>query len=122
MNGMDRFTGKLLSGAAHLRQSLADIIGTPLGTRVCRRDYGSIVPELLDQPMNDLTRIQLYAATALAVSRQERRLRLTRVGFAPTGAAGTFELILAGVSREANGRRTPISFSLPVRAQSALFN
>lgn len=37
MLGMDRNTGKLLSGTDHIRQSIVDILTTPLGTRVrCR--------------------------------------------------------------------------------------
>jgi len=121
VNGMDRATGKPLSGMDHLRQSIGDILGTPVGTRVCRRDYGSLLPELLDQPMNALTRVQLFAATALALSRQERRLRLTRVGIAGTGFAGVFALTIAGIARDATGHRTPVSFTIPVHAQRALF-
>jgi hypothetical protein len=105
----------------HLRQSVGDILGTPIGTRCCRRDYGSLLPELLDQPMNALTRLQLYAATALALTRQEPRLRLTRVTLGGAAVPGAYELAIDGVARDATGRRTPVSFSLPVRAQSALF-
>jgi phage baseplate assembly protein W len=38
MRGMSRFTGRSLGGDAHLRQSVADILATPLGSRVMRRD------------------------------------------------------------------------------------
>ena len=119
---MDRVTGKRLSGLEHLRQSVGDILGTPLGTRLCRRDYGSLLPELLDQPVNALLQVQLYAATALALSRQERRLRLNRISFAATETPGAFALTLTGIARNATGRRTPVSFTLPVRALSALPN
>ena len=122
MNGMDRTTGKPLAGLDHLRQSIADILGTPLGTRLCRRDYGSLLPELLDQPMNQLMRVQLYAATALALSRHEPRIRLTRVALAATGTAGGAQLIVGGTVVGATPRRAPISFTLPVRAKSALTN
>ena len=119
---MNRLTGKPLAGLDHLRQSIADILGTPIGTRLCRRDYGSLIPELLDQPMNPLTQLQLYAATALALCRQERRLRLTRVALVAGVEKGAGELAISGTAVDATGRRTPISFSLPVRALSALFN
>lgn len=120
MIGMNRHTGKPLSGLDHLRQSIDDIIGTPLGTRLGRREYGSNVPELLDQPMNRLTQIQLCAATALALSRQEPRLRLTRIGFDPTATPGVYELTIEGVAKDPGGRRAPIRFTRPVRALSAL--
>jgi len=50
--GMDRNTGKALSGEAHIRQSLRDIVTTPLASRVMRRAYGSIVPGVLDKPLH----------------------------------------------------------------------
>lgn len=83
MNGMDATTGRPLRGEAHLRQSVADILSTPIGSRVARRDYGSLLPELLDQPMNALGRMRLVAATALALARWERRLRVTAVAVEP---------------------------------------
>lgn len=122
MNGMDRSTGKPLTGVEHLRQSIGDILGTPIGTRLCRRDYGSLLPELLDQPMNSLTQIQLYAATALALARHEPRIRITRVALSAVGTAGVVQLTIAGTVIGATRRRTPISFTLPVRAKSALTN
>ena len=40
MIGMDRHTGASLSGVEHLRQSIADILTTPLGSRRMRPAYG----------------------------------------------------------------------------------
>ena len=48
MLGINAYTGESLSGLDHLRQSIADILSTPLNTRVMRRDYGSRIPELID--------------------------------------------------------------------------
>lgn len=79
MNGMDRNTGKPLDGLDHLRQSIADILTTPIGSRVMRRDYGSLLPELIDQPQNTATPLRLYAATCSALMRWEPRLRLSRI-------------------------------------------
>jgi hypothetical protein len=97
---MDRITGKPLSGDAHLAQSIGDILTTPIGTRPMRRDYGSALFELVDQPMNALGRLRIFAAVADALRRWEPRLRLTRVGIAPSApeimAAGHFTLELEG--------------------------
>lgn len=79
MNGIDRTSGKRLSGQAHLRQSIQDILTTPLGTRVMRRDYGSRLFELVDAPVNAETIAEVYAATAEALDRWEPRLRLTNI-------------------------------------------
>lgn len=94
MRGMSAETGASLEGDDHLRQSIADILTTPVGSRVMRREYGSELPFLIDQPMNPATRQALYAATAAALARWEPRIRLTRVTLASTDAAGRFALSL----------------------------
>src|SRR3546814_925171 len=88
MSGMDRNTGAALHGDAHLRQSVATILSTPIGTRVGRRDFGSLLPELIDQPMTSANILRLYAATAVALSRWEDRLRLRRVSLSPGANRG----------------------------------
>ena len=79
MIGLDASTGKQLSGLAHLRQSVRDILTTPIGTRVMRRDYGSRLYRLVDAPMNDATRLDMMAATYEALETWEPRLKLERV-------------------------------------------
>jgi phage baseplate assembly protein W len=79
MIGIDRHSGRALEGLEHLRQSIIDILTTPIGSRVMRRDYGSLLPSLIDQPDNAATRVRVYAATAGALMRWEPRLRLERV-------------------------------------------
>lgn len=70
---------------AHVRQSIADIITTPVGTRVMRREYGSLVPDLIDQPLNRTTVLRLYAATAAAIMRWEPRVKISRIWMGYTG-------------------------------------
>jgi phage baseplate assembly protein W len=53
--GMSRTSGATLSGDEHLAQSCEDIVTTPLGTRVMRRDYGCLLAELIDRPLNRAT-------------------------------------------------------------------
>ncbi|MBX9858997.1 MAG: GPW/gp25 family protein [Sphingomonas sp.] len=100
MIGVDATTGRQLAGDAHLAQSIGDILSTPIGSRVIRRDYGSTLFELIDQPMNALGRLRLFAATAEALRRWEPRFRLTRVGIAQApgelAAGGAFTLQLEG--------------------------
>jgi uncharacterized protein len=92
--GLDRATGRGLAGVLeHLRQSVSDILTTPLGTRVLRRDYGSRLPDLLGAPLNQGTVVDAVAATADALARWEPRLTVTRVEV--TGADGAGQLALA---------------------------
>ncbi|MEC5343360.1 GPW/gp25 family protein [Brenneria populi] len=68
-----------LTDSDHLWQSVRDILTTPIGSRVMRRDYGSIVPDLLDAPQNEVTRLQLMSAAVIAVTRWEPRIALNTV-------------------------------------------
>lgn len=79
MRGTDARTGKPLSGLAHLRQSIRDILTTPLGSRVMRRNYGSRLFDLVDNPLNEQTLVEIFAATAEALIQWEPRIRVTRV-------------------------------------------
>ena len=76
---MDSSTGKGLAGLDHLRQSVRDILSTPLGSRVMRRDYGSRLFELVDAPVNKSTLVEIYAATATALRKWEPRLKVETV-------------------------------------------
>ena len=87
MIGMDASTGRPLAGIAHLRQSVRDILTTPVGSRVMRREYGSRLFELLDAPTGPATQVDIYAATASAVGRWEPRLRLRQVSAIRSGPA-----------------------------------
>jgi phage baseplate assembly protein W len=69
---MDRNTGALLAGADHLGQSIGDILSTPIGTRLGRRDYGSLVPQQLDQPNNATGRISPANARSTRLARRQR--------------------------------------------------
>ncbi|WP_163833288.1 GPW/gp25 family protein [Spartinivicinus ruber] len=79
MHGIDRVTGKRLKGHAHLKQSIQDILTTPIGSRIMRRDYGSRLFELIDAPINPETITDIYAATAEALDRWEPRFRLEQI-------------------------------------------
>ncbi len=92
MNGMHQITGKPLSGMDHVRQSINNILTTPLGSRVMRRDYGSVLPDLIDQPLNETTILRLYAATATALIRWEPRLQLSSIRLNTQGASAVIEV------------------------------
>lgn len=79
MNGIDAHTGRALDGIGHLRQSVRDILTTPIGSRVMRRDYGSRLFELIDAPLNRATIMQITAATIEALARWEARIAVERV-------------------------------------------
>lgn len=104
MPGMDAVTGRPLGGVAHLRQSIRDVLTTPVGSRVGRREYGSRLPELVDRPMNAALLAEVYAATAEALGRWEPRFRLLSVSAEAAGPDGRLVLTLTGV-RAPDGAR-----------------
>lgn len=79
MRGMSASTGRAISGHDHLRQRLADILTTPLGSRVHRRQYGSRLFSLTDRPMNPSLMVEIIQASAEAIARWEPEFRLSRV-------------------------------------------
>lgn len=79
MRGMDATTGRDISGIDHLKQSVQDILTTPIGSRVMRRDYGSRLFELIDSPTNPETVADIIAATASALKKWESRIEVTKV-------------------------------------------
>ena len=86
MLGINAQTGQPLAGIDHLRQSIRDILTTRIGTRVMRRDYGSRLPALVDNPMTPRLAMDLYSATAET---------LAEAGFAVTAFAGAASALAA---------------------------
>lgn len=94
--GMDRNTGKRIDGLPRIAQRIADVLTTPKGARVMRRDYGSILPKLIDMPDNAATRLLLGAASAAAIARWIPELSLTSAKIIDGGADGRATLAIAG--------------------------
>jgi phage baseplate assembly protein W len=79
MKGMSCETGKYLDDLEHLKQSIVDILTTPIGSRVMRREYGSNLFYLTDKPINKELFPQIYAAVAEAIEKWEPRLKLEKI-------------------------------------------
>ncbi|SFB45432.1 hypothetical protein SAMN03159488_03997 [Pseudomonas sp. NFIX10] len=108
---MNRYTGAPLTAEENIAQSISDILSTRLGTRVMRREYGSLLPDLVDHPFNDTTRLQVYAATVIALMRWEPRISLSRVQFLGTTLQGQASLDIEGSIVDSN---QPLSLSVPL--------
>lgn len=115
MIGLDRASGRRLDGNAHLAQSIGDILSTPIGARVMRRDYGSMLPDLIDQPGNAITRQLMFAATAVALSRWEPRLTLTRVDVSADNRDGKVIIAIEGQRRDLPAANDRVLLSIPIR-------
>jgi len=96
MAGMDAATGRPLSGLDHLKQSVRDILTTRIGTRIMRRDYGSDLPNLVDKPMNDALKMQVYVTTVEALKKWEPRLEINRVQVQSVASSGQITVDIYG--------------------------
>lgn len=96
MRGINASTGKPIEGFEHLKQSITDILCTPIGTRVMRRDYGSNLFNLIDRPVNRGGLLEIYAATIDALSKWEPRLSVESVK-ATSASAGRIVVNITGV-------------------------
>ena len=109
---MNRNTGTTLSTRELISQAITDILTTRIGTRVMRREYGSLIPELIDEPFNDVTRLRVYAAAVMALVRWEPRIRLSRVELLGADLQGHSMLDLHGSIID---NHAPLSLSIPLQ-------
>ncbi|EMC8351555.1 GPW/gp25 family protein [Escherichia coli] len=94
--GMNRNTGLGISDTEHVSQSMRDILLTPVGSRVMRREYGSLLSALIDMPQNPALRLQIMVACYSAIQKWEPRIRLTAISF-ETGDAGEMYVDITGM-------------------------
>ncbi|MBQ4791728.1 MULTISPECIES: GPW/gp25 family protein [Pectobacterium] len=107
--GMSRDSGQTLGDIEHIRQSVRDILITPVGSRVMRRDYGSLLSALVDQPQNPAVKLQVMAACYMALLRWEPRITLTAINLTST-FDGKLAVDITGVLADSNA----VSLSVPV--------
>lgn len=76
---MNAKTGRSIGIADHINQSINDILWTKYGHRVQREEYGSLLPELIDQPSSEGLMLQISAAVFMALATWEPRIDVTNV-------------------------------------------
>ncbi|EFB5211952.1 GPW/gp25 family protein [Citrobacter freundii] len=111
--GMSRNDGQAISDTEHLRQSVRDILLTPQGSRLARREYGSLLSALIDQPQNPALRLQIMAAVYVALNRWEPRLTLDSITI-----SGNFDgsMVVELTGHSNNG--APVSLSVSTGADN----
>jgi phage baseplate assembly protein W len=64
---------------------------------VLRRDFGSDLPDLVDQKMTPRNILAVYAAAAAAIEKWEPRFRMKRGQVLNATASGQLHLVVTGV-------------------------
>ena len=96
MNGMNVNNGKSISGIEHLKQSIRDILTTPVGSRVMRRDYGCNLFKYTDNPLSPGVIADIISETAIALNAWEPRIGVKTVTVEKVGN-GSLSLNISGV-------------------------
>lgn len=120
--GMDRETGRALTGYGHVRQSVIDILTTLRGERVLNRDYGSDLPDAIDKPIDGELLQFIYAATATAIAEFYPMISIDRIAVENGETRESVNVIVTGAEGQANGsaRDVTLNFTLPMTTQ--IFN
>lgn len=109
---MNAHTGRFMNLHDHVRQSIQNILFTRIGTRLQREEYGSLLPILLDAPLDEITLLRCNAAVVIAIARWEPRYTITS---AQTRISGNHnnarvEIALSGLL---NGKTTEFTVNMP---------
>lgn len=81
--GMNASNGNAITDLDHISQSVSDILNTPVGSRVMRREYGSLISTVIDTPMNDALHLQMMSIVYSAVMRWEPRVVIRSMQLKP---------------------------------------
>lgn len=111
---MDATTGLALDEEEHIRQSVRDILTTPVGSRIKRREYGSIIPDLIDQPGDAANRMRLMSASVMAIIRWEPRLAVQKASI-DLDMSGSVTIDMDAVRRTGPRAGTPFNIAIPLR-------
>lgn len=114
MPGMNVQTGKAISDISHIWQSCRDILTTLVGTRIERREYGSLLPELIDHPNNEVNNLRLRAATVMALARWETRITIINITISISSTGAVVIDMLAQRTDQANNPQ--FNLNIPIGA------
>lgn len=94
--GFSAADGSAMTDWDHVQQSIRKILMTPIGARVMRRDFGSDLPDYVDQKMIPRNILAVYSAAAAAIAKWEPRFRMTKGNVVKTTAGGLLGITIHG--------------------------
>jgi phage baseplate assembly protein W len=119
MTGMNRYTGKPISGWDEVVQAIEVIMTTRLGERVLREWFGSSVPKLLGELGNEETFVRFYGAIVRSLTikelngwTREPRYRIVKFEVTSIDRQGAADITITGLymPRALQGDLTPEGF------------
>jgi phage baseplate assembly protein W len=95
--GLDARTGTVLQGWDHCVQSIGKILTTRIGSRVMRRDFGSVLRDLQDRNPEPRIVMLCYVGIAQALRQWEPGFRLDSLKLVQGGPDGRYLFDLVGI-------------------------
>lgn len=111
---MSRYNGSELTEIEHIKQSLEDIASTPIGSRLMRREYGTLIANLIDQPISEALYLKIYSTLYSAYVRWEDRIDISQINVAELNN-GKLVLDIIGFLKT-NGDETNMSITVQLGA------
>ena len=93
---IDRQTGEIIEGWAHVEQCIGDFLSTFFGERVMREWYGSIVPPLMGENLTTETIVRFFASVTSAIDQWEPRFKIARITPLSVNRSGEFQVRIGG--------------------------
>lgn len=117
--GMHAGSGQALSDDDHIRQSVADILTTPVGSMITLREYGSYNLQLIDQPVSPALRLQIMASSVMALMRWEPRVTPASIHITQGNAASAWSISLVLTRTQGPQAGSRLNIAIPIgRRQS----
>lgn len=116
--GMNAETGRAIMGNDHLRQSVADVLTTPIGSMITLREYGSYNMELIDRPMTPALRLQIIASSIMALLRWEPRARPANVSLILGEGGSSAVLDVTMVRKEGPIAGQSVQMHIPIKGRA----
>jgi phage baseplate assembly protein W len=110
--GTHRDTGERITGIDDVRQSVAEIMRTPLRSRPMRPEFGTDLLGIVDQPMNAAGRALVAGRTVDAIAKFEKRISITKSSITTT-AEGEVEVLAEGEVAGAETQVTSAPLAIP---------
>lgn len=108
---MSRYNGSELTELDDINQSLEDIATTPIGSRLMRREYGTLLASLIDQPTGEALYLKIYSTLYTAYVRWEDRIDINQINVAEL-KKGQLILDIVGILKTTGNQ---VSLSVPVK-------
>ncbi|MBF7687741.1 GPW/gp25 family protein [Acinetobacter rathckeae] len=109
-------TGQLLSNEIdRIKQSIQEILSTPKGSRIMRRQFGSDIPNLIDQPLNDILILRIYSAIYTPLLLWEDRISIESIAVTQL-TKGTIDISLEAVHMSSNQN---LNLNIPLKMGAA---